>query len=135
MKSRLIRGKRVHRQFHSWQSRDVSTQSETEFFTIPELVELLGVSPGKVHSLIEQRHLAAIRVDGVLKVPAQFLLDGEPLPSLHGTLMLLHDAGYSEDEAVAWMLSADADLDVAPIQALRAGRKSEVRRIAQSLAF
>jgi hydrogenase maturation factor len=110
-------------------------QSEAQFLTIPELVEILGVTPGKIHSLIEQRHLAAVRVDGVVQVPALFLLDGEPLPSLRGTLMLLHDAGYSDDEAVAWMLSDDADLEVAPIQALRAGRKSEVRRLAQALAF
>jgi hypothetical protein len=110
-------------------------QSETQFLTIPELVEILGVTPGKIHSLIEQRHLAAVRVDGVVQIPALFLLDGEPLPSLRGTLMLLHDAGYSDDEAVAWMLSNDADLEVAPIHALRAGRKSEVRRLAQALAF
>jgi len=113
----------------------VSTQSETEFLTIPELVEILGVTPGKVHSLIEQRHLGTVRVDGVLKVPALFLVEGELLPSLHGTLILLHDAGFSDEEAIQWMLKKDEELDVAPIHALRSGRKSEVRRVAQSLAF
>lgn len=113
----------------------MSTQSETDFLTIPELVEILGVTPGKVHSLIEQRHLGAVRIEGVLKVPALFLVEGEPLPSLHGTLVLLHDAGFSDEEAIQWMLNNDAELDVAPIHALRSGRKSEVRRVAQSLAF
>lgn len=113
----------------------MSTQREIAFFTVPELVDILGVTPGKVRRMIEQRQLAAVRRDGVLKVPTLFLLDGEPLPSLQGTLILLQDAGYSDEEAVNWLFSDDAGLDVTPIVALHNGRKSEVRRTAQSLAF
>lgn len=93
------------------------------------------MSPGKVHRLIEDRHLLAVRRDKVLVVPEEFVLDGEPLKDLRGTLMLLADDGFSDDEAMQWMLEVNDLLGVSPIAALRAGRKAEVRRVAQALAF
>lgn len=111
------------------------TEPASEWLTVPDLVDLLGVTPSKVHRLLEDRHLLATRIDGVLRVPASFLKDGEPLHELRGTLMLLADAGYSDEEAMRWLTSPDDSLGVAPIDALRAGRKAEVRRVAQALAF
>lgn len=101
---------------------------------MPELVEILGVSPSRVRRLIEDRQLVAQRRDGVLSVPADFLSGGEPLTELRGTLMVLGDAGFTDDEAIEWLLSEDEALGAAPIDALRSGRKSEVRRVAQALA-
>ena len=49
--------------------------------------------------------------------------------------MVLADAGFSDEEAMHWLLDEDEILGAAPIDALRQGRKSEVRRVAQSLAF
>lgn len=106
-----------------------------EYYTVPDLVELFGVAPGKIHRLLEQRTLAAVRVNGVLSIPKVFVQDSEPLHSLQGTLVLLSDAGFADDEAVAWLLAENEELGGRPIDALLAGRKSEVRRIAQSLAF
>ena len=105
------------------------------WLTIPDLVEILGLSPGKVHRLIEDRQLLAVRRDGVLVVPASFLLDDEPVRELRGTLVLLADSGFSDDEAMRWMLEPEDALATTPIEALRAGRKAEVRRVAQALAF
>lgn len=102
---------------------------------MPDLVELLGLTPGKVHRLIEDRQLLAVRVDGVLKVPASFISGGEPLHELRGTLMLLADSGFSDEEALHWLTTEEDSLGVAPIEALRSGRKAEVRRVAQALAF
>ncbi len=109
--------------------------ADTRWLTVPDLTELLGLSVGKVHRLFEDRHLLATRVDGVLKVPAAFLRDDQPLVELRGTLLVLHDSGYSDDEAMNWLLSEEESLGVAPIEALRAGRKAEVRRVAQALGF
>ena len=106
-----------------------------EWLTIPDLVDLLGIPQGRVRRLLEDRILLGTRIDGVLKVPAAFLLDGEPLAELRGTVTVLGDAGFSDDEALTWMLEPEDSLGVAPIAALRAGRKAEVRRVAQSLAF
>ena len=119
----------------AWHSREVTEQSAArEWLTIPDLVERLGLSVSRVRRLIEDRQLAAVRVDGVIKVPADFLKDGEPLTELRGTLIVLGDDGFDDDEAVAWLLEYDDTLGVAPIEALRAGRKAEVRRVAQALA-
>lgn len=102
---------------------------------IPDIAERFGVKLSQVHRLIEERSLLATRIDGVLKVPEPFLGEHEPLRELRGTIMLLLDDGFSEEEAMAWLLGEEESLGTSPIEALRAGRKSEVRRVAQALAF
>lgn len=114
---------------------DVDRDHLTDQLTIPEVAEILGLSPSRVRRLIEDRHLLAVRRDGVLRVPALFLRDGEPLPELRGTAIVLGDAGYDDEEAVAWLLEPEASLGTSPIEALRSGRKAEVRRVAQALGF
>ena len=47
---------------------------------------------------------------------------------------MLQDAGFSDDEAIDWLFTPEDSIGVAPLEALRAGRKSEVRRVAQTLA-
>jgi hypothetical protein len=111
------------------------TDAETAWLTVPDLVELLGIPQGRVRRLLEDRILLGTRVDGVLKVPADFILDGEPLGDLRGTIMVLGDAGFHDDEIVHWLITEEDSLGVRPIDALRTGRKTEVRRVAQSLAF
>lgn len=109
--------------------------TERTWLTIPEVAERLGLSPGKVHRLIEEHTLLAVRRDGALRVPEDFLGDEGPVRELRGTVVVLRDAGYTDDEAMTWLLEERDELGTAPIAALRAGRKAEVRRIAQSLAF
>lgn len=108
---------------------------DTEYLSVPDLVERWDLSPGKVHRLIEDHHLAAVRIDGVLQIPAEFAQGDEPLHSLRGTLLALLDAGFDNDEAVVWLLSENDELGERPISALIAGRKSAVRRATQGLAF
>jgi len=108
---------------------------ETTWLTIPELVDLLGLPQGKVRRLLEERILLGTRVDGVLKVPSEFIVDGEPLGDLRGTLVVLADAGFTDDEAIHWLLNDEDSLETTPVDALRAGRKAEVRRVAQALGF
>ena len=113
----------------------VTEQSDTTWLTIPDLTELLGLKVSQVRRLIEDRVLLARRVDGVWKVPSAFIVDGEPLRELKGTLVVLGDAGFSDDEAMDWLLGTEDSLGVSPVGALRAGRKAEVRRVAQALGF
>lgn len=105
----------------------------TDWLTIPDVAELIGETPGRVRRLLDERHLVAIRRDGILVVPSVFFVDAHPLSSLRGTFFVLADAGFSDDEAVQWLLDVEDSIGVAPIEALRAGRKSEVRRVAQTL--
>ncbi|WP_434063578.1 Rv2175c family DNA-binding protein [Paramicrobacterium chengjingii] len=106
----------------------------SDWLTIPDLAEMLDVKLSRVRRLIEDRELLAVRRDGVLVVPADFLRDGEPLKELRGTFILLSDAGFNDDEILAWLTEADDSIGDTPLNALRAGRKSEVRRVAQALA-
>jgi hypothetical protein len=79
--------------------------------------------------------LLGLRIDGVLRVPAVFIKESEPLTELKGTIVVLGDAGFNDEEAINWLLNVDDSLSVSPIDALRAGRKAEVRRVAQALGF
>lgn len=113
----------------------VAQLPEVTWVTVPEIAERFGVKLSQVHRLIEERTLLASRIDGVVKVPELFLADTEPLRELRGTVLLLLDDGFSESEAMNWLLEEEDSLGTSPILALRAGRKSEVRRVAQALAF
>ncbi|MCU1509758.1 MAG: DNA-binding protein [Glaciihabitans sp.] len=108
---------------------------DVNWLTIPDLTELLGLKVSQVRRLIEDRALLAQRIDGVWKVPAAFIAGNEPLGELRGTLVVLGDSGFSDDEAMRWLLSPEDSLGVSPVDALRAGRKAEVRRVAQALGF
>lgn len=110
-------------------------QPDVIWVTIPEIAERYDIKLSQVHRLIEERSLLASRIDGVVKVPELFLGETEPLRELRGTVMLLLDAGFTESEAMVWLIEGEDSLGTSPILALRAGRKSEVRRVAQALAF
>lgn len=111
----------------------MSDSTEVRWLTIPDLTELLGLKVSQVRRLIEDRALLARRVDGVWRVPEMFVKGTEPLGELRGTLVLLGDVGFSDDDAIDWLLGEEDSLGTSPIEALRAGRKAEVRRVAQAL--
>jgi Rv2175c C-terminal domain of unknown function/DNA-binding protein Rv2175c, wHTH domain len=114
----------------------VSTQSPpVQWLTVPDLVTRLGMGAGRVRHLIEDRHLLGAHVDGVFRVPEAFLNGTEPVRDLRGTVIVLADAGFSDDEATHWLLTEEETLGTTPIAALREGRKAEVRRVAQALGF
>ncbi|WP_235829271.1 Rv2175c family DNA-binding protein [Gulosibacter macacae] len=109
--------------------------STREWFTLPEAAALLGVSSGRLARLIEDKYLLDVRVDGERRIPQDFFKDDEPLPGLRGTLTLLADHGVVDDEAMEWLLSNDEMLGEAPVDALRKGHKSTVRKSVQLLAI
>lgn len=122
------------------------------WLTVPDVAQMLGVDAGKVRRLLQERRLVGVRRGSppVLSVPADFLVAGHlanpaapdaprddrpwaVLASLQGTLTVLGDDGFSDEETIAWLFTVEESLGVAPITALRAGRKTEVRRVAQAL--
>jgi hypothetical protein len=113
----------------------VTDSSETTWLSIPEVCERLGLSPGKVHRLVEERSLLGVKRDGIFMIPDVFLNGAEPLGDLRGTLLVLIDGGFSEEGCLEWMLGANEVLGTTPINALWQGRKTEVRRLAHSLAL
>ncbi|SFS17576.1 hypothetical protein SAMN04487783_2362 [Agrococcus baldri] len=112
----------------------VNPETETrapEWLTVPDLVEILDEPVGRIHRLIEEHRLPATRRNGPVQVPAAVLRDGEPMSETRGTLLVLLDLGFTEDEAIDWLLGVDDALGTTPLDAMRQGRKAEVRRAAQ----
>ncbi len=108
-----------------------------EWLPLPDLAEALDVSIKKIHSMIDERAIIAVRVGArnIRSVPADFVLDGELVDSLKGTISVLKDSGYEDDELLVWLFTEDESLPGTPMQALRLGRKTEIRRRAQSLSW
>ena len=104
------------------------------WLTVPEAADLLGVAVNRVRQLVTDRQLLAVRRDGVLMVPADFVQDGRVLKGLPGVLTLLADARYGDDEALRWLYTDD-DIPGSPVQALVENRGTEVKRRAQALGF
>ncbi|MGW5052492.1 Rv2175c family DNA-binding protein [Actinokineospora sp. NPDC004072] len=108
---------------------------EVEVLPLPDVAARLDQPVTRVHQALRDHHLLALRRDGVLGVPADFIADAEVVKGLPGTITLLHDAGYSPDEMLRWLFTADDSLPGRPIDALRGNRGREVKRRAQALAF
>ncbi|WP_425387272.1 Rv2175c family DNA-binding protein [Arthrobacter castelli] len=108
-----------------------------DWLTLPDVSERLELPINKVHSLLDERALVAVRIGErkIRCVPSEFLIDGHVLENLKGTVIVLSDAGYDDEEMLRWLFTADDSLPGRPIDALRAGRKREIRRRAQALAW
>ncbi|WHF24798.1 Rv2175c family DNA-binding protein [Kocuria rhizophila] len=71
--------------------------------------------------------------DRVRVVPAAFMDGSHPVDSLKGTVAVLRDAAYTDAQAIRWPVHAGRSPPGRPIDALRRGQKTEVRRPAQAL--
>ena len=122
-----------------------------EWLTVPEVAERLGLDVTRVRRLLEERRLVGVRrgEPPAVRVPARFLVPGhltnpaQPgtpdaarpwgvLAALQGTFTVLADVGFDDEAALVWLFTPDESLGCSPMDALLAGRKSEVRRVAQA---
>ena len=89
--------------------------------------------------MLEERQLVALHRGerNVLCVPAAFVGERGPLPELAGTFTVLSDSGLNDAEIIEWMFARDDTLPggPTPIDAIRAGFKTEVRRRAMEEAL
>ncbi|MFC5287693.1 Rv2175c family DNA-binding protein [Actinokineospora guangxiensis] len=108
---------------------------DVEVLPLPDVAARLDQPITRVRQALRDRHLIALRRDGVLAVPAAFLADAEVVKGLQGTITVLHDAGFSPEETLRWLFTADDSLPGRPIDALRDNRGREVKRRAQALGF
>jgi len=113
---------------------DIHPRTPTDWLTMPDLVEATGESLSRVRRYLDEAYLIGSRRNGPFAVPSIFLVEGQPLSSLRGTIIALRDAGLTDDEAIDWLLDHEEAIGQAPIASLLQGRKSEVRRIARTLA-
>ncbi|RBQ20279.1 DNA-binding protein [Spongiactinospora rosea] len=107
-----------------------------EWIPLSEVAKRLGLPTGRAKQLLKDRKIIGVRRDGgEPQVPAAFLGADDVLKGLPGTLTVLGDAGYDDVEALRWLFTPDESLPGAPVQAIAAGRHTEVKRRAQALAF
>lgn len=117
-------------------TKELNTLVE-EWLDWAETAERLQVSVSKVRQLIREHQLAAAVPEeaGGQKVPAGLVMDGQVVKGVPGLLTVLHDGGYDDREAIAWMFTPDDSLPGRPIDALRENRGAEVKRRAQAMAL
>jgi hypothetical protein len=107
-----------------------------EWLSLPEVAARLELPVSRVKQLLRDRKLLAVtRPSGDRAVPAAFLDGGQIVKGLSGTLTVLFDCGFEDEEALRWLFTADETLPGTPIAALYARRSTEVNRRAQALAF
>ncbi|HEX4093901.1 MAG TPA: Rv2175c family DNA-binding protein [Trebonia sp.] len=107
-----------------------------EWLSLPEVATRLDLPLSRVKQLLRDRKLLAVtRPSGDRAVPAAFLDGDQIVKGLSGTLTVLLDCGFADEESLRWLFTADATLPGTPIDALYAHRGTEVNRRAQALAF
>ncbi|MGH3277176.1 MAG: Rv2175c family DNA-binding protein [Streptosporangiaceae bacterium] len=107
-----------------------------DWLTVPEVAGRLSLPVSRVKQLLRERKLlGAQRPGGTFSVPAAFLEGGQAVRGLAGTLILLADCGFTDEESLRWLFTADETLPGTPIQAIAEHRSTEVNRRAQALAF
>src|SRR5690349_5319036 len=92
-----------------------------EWLPLPDVAELLGVPITRVHGLLDDRSLVALRIGErkIRSVPAAFFVEGKILDSLKGTVTVLGDSGFNDEEIITWLFTEDDSLPGRPVDALR----------------
>jgi hypothetical protein len=109
----------------------------TEWLPLPVLAERIDQPLPKVRQLVREGKLVTVPHGerNIQSVPADLVHDGRLVKGLAGALTVLRDAGYSDLEALRWLLTEDPALAGRPVDAMAAGRDTAVKRRAQVLAF
>lgn len=110
--------------------------ADVETVNLPEVSERLGIPVTRVHDLLREGTLIAIRRGGVVVVPEVFFDDDDEVARfLPGLVSVLRDGGYRDDEILKWLFKEDDSLPGTPADALHGHRAREVIRRAQAMAF
>ncbi|WP_237249206.1 Rv2175c family DNA-binding protein [Spelaeicoccus albus] len=108
-----------------------------EWLTVPDLADELGTDAAQVRRMVEVREIVGVKRTerNIFSVPAAFIAGGAVVKNLKGTLTVLSDSGLTDAESIEWLFTDDDSLPGTPIDALRRGVKTEIRRRAQALAL
>lgn len=107
-----------------------------EWLPLSDVAKKLGLSIGRAKQMLKHKKLVgARRGGGEPQIPAVFIAGDDVLKGLPGTLTVLADAGFEDVESLRWLFTPDESLPGSPIDAILAGRHTEVKRRAQALGF
>ena len=87
----------------AWHSGGVTDDlaEPAEWLALPDVAERLDLPITKLHQMIRDRVILAVRRDGVLRIPGEMVAGETVIKHLPGVLTVLFDAGYSDLEALA----------------------------------
>ncbi|WP_069165096.1 Rv2175c family DNA-binding protein [Nocardia altamirensis] len=116
-------------------SDDVLPES-VALLPLPEVADKLGLVVTRVHQMLRDHQLLAVRRDGVASVPERFFDDaGAVVKPLPGLITVMKDAKYTDEEILQWIFTDDDSLPGKPIDALHGPLAREVIRRAAADPF
>ncbi|MBF6088834.1 DNA-binding protein [Nocardia cyriacigeorgica] len=116
-------------------SDDVLPASVT-LLSLPDVAERLGIVVTRVHQMLRDHQLLAVRRDGVAGVPEIFFdEDGNVIRFLPGLITVMRDAKYTDEEILEWIFTDDDSLPGKPVEALHGPLAREVLRRAAAEPF
>ncbi|WP_433193483.1 Rv2175c family DNA-binding protein [Nocardia sp. CA-107356] len=103
---------------------------------LPDVADRLGLVVTRVHQMLRDHQLLAVRRDGVAGVPERFFDDtGAIVKSLPGLITVMKDAKYTDEEILEWIFTDDDSLPGKPVDALHGPLAREVLRRAAADPF
>ena len=106
---------------------------------VSEVATLLNQPESRVHQLVRDGHLLSLRRDKEVVVPADFLdtteQRAEVVKGLPGTITVLRDGGFTDDEILRWLFTEDDSLPGTPVSVLHTDHAREIVRRAQAMGF
>ncbi|MFQ6326252.1 Rv2175c family DNA-binding protein [Nocardia sp. CWNU-33] len=103
---------------------------------LPEVAGKLGLVVTRVHQMLRDHQLLAVRRGGVAGVPERFFDDtGAVVKPLPGLITVMKDAKYTDEEILEWIFTEDETLPGRPIDALHGPLAREVIRRAAADPF
>lgn len=110
--------------------------AEVPLLQLVDVAKRLNVPITRVHQLLRDGAMFAVRRNAVVGVPEIFIeAEGRVLKGLPGLISVLRDGGYSDLEILQWLFTVDDSLPGAPVEALHSNRAKEVTRRAQAMAI
>ncbi len=103
---------------------------------LPEVADKLGLVVTRVHQMLRDHQLLAVRRGGVAGVPERFFDDtGAIVKPLPGLITVMKDAKYTDEEILEWIFTDDETLPGKPVDALHGPLAREVLRRAAAEPF
>ncbi|MET7772915.1 Rv2175c family DNA-binding protein [Nocardia sp. NPDC005366] len=116
-------------------SDDVLPES-VPLLPLPEVAGMLGIVVTRVHQMLRDHQLLAVRRDGVVGIPERFFdADGAVTRFLPGLITVMKDGKYTDEEILEWIFTDDDTLPGKPVDALHGPLAREVIRRAAAEPF
>ncbi|SRR5690606_17001297 len=117
-------------------SKDVLADS-VPLLSVPEVADRLGVVVTRVHQMLREHQILAVRRDGVPGIPEIFFDrdTGQVVKMLPGLITVMRDSKYTDEEILEWIFTDDPSLPGKPVEALHGPLAREVVRRAAAEPF